>query len=256
MLIRDMLLYSCAAAAAFAADLPYAGKWKMNPAKSDFAGTTVTYETQVSGVWKSTADGQSYNFKLDGKDYSDGMGDTAAWKAVNATTWQTTWKLNGKVLNTDTLKVGADGNSLAVHSTGTRPNGSAIDDTVTFQRVAGGPGLAGKWMTKNLKSSSPAVLELAPSGADGLTFKEPDVGLSCASKLDGKDYPCSGPTLPPGWTVAMSKAGARSLELTVKKDGKPFFKVNYAVAADGKSMIETGGATATNEKITIFYDRQ
>ena len=183
------------------------------------------------------------------------MGDTAAWKTIDATTWQTTWKLNGKVLSTDTLKVGADG-SLTVSTKGTKPNGEAIDDTTTFQRVSGGPGLGGKWQTKNVKTSSPQVVELVPSGTDGLSFKEPANGLACDGKLDGKDYPCTGPTLPPGWTVAMAKAGARSLNLMVKKDGKPFFKVSYTVTADGKSMTETGGATATNEKIKIVYDRQ
>jgi hypothetical protein len=82
------------------------------------------------------------------------------------------------------------------------------------------------------------------------------MGLTCDGKLDGKDYPCTGPTLPPGWTVAMTKAGARSLALSVKKDGKPFYKVTYTVAADGKTMTEVGGATATNETVKIVYDRQ
>jgi hypothetical protein len=252
-------VFLCAFAAAVslaAADLPFAGKWKMNLAKSDFAGTSVTYEKLPSGEWQSMAEGQSYRFKMDGKDYADGLGDTAAWKSIDSTAWQTTWKLNGKVLSTDTLKVGADGGSLTVSTKGTKPNGEAIDDTTTFQRVSGGPGLAGKWKTTNVKSSSPTVMELVPSGSDGLLFKEPPMGLSCDGKLDGKDYPCTGPTLPPGWTVAMTKAGARSLDLLIKKDGKPFYKVTYTVAGDGKSLIETGGATATGEKIKVVYDRQ
>ena len=116
--------------------------------------------------------------------------------------------------------------------------------------------MAGKWKTKDVKSRSPSVVELAPSGSDGLSFKEPDMGLSCDAKLDGKDYPCSGPTLATGWTVAMTKSGGRSLDMLVKKDGKPFFKVAYTVAADGKSMTEIGGATATNEKMKLVYDRQ
>jgi hypothetical protein len=256
MLSRNALLYVCTAAAAFAADLPYAGKWKMNSAKSDFGATTITYETLPSGEWQSSADGQSYKFKMDGKDYSDGLGDTTAWKAIDATTWQTTWKLNGKVLNTDTMKVGADGSSLIVNTKGTKPSGAAIDETRAFQRVSGGPGLAGKWKTQNVKISSPGPMEFMPSGGDGLAFKEPEMGFSCESKLDGKDYPCTGPTLPPGWTIAMNKAGARSLDMVVKQNGKPFWKYTFTVAPDGKSMTETGGATATNEKIAVFFDRQ
>jgi hypothetical protein len=249
------LLILAGATALFAADPPYAGTWKMNMAKSDLGGTTVTYAGSSSGEWQSTADGQSYKFKMDGNDYPDGLGDTAARKAMDASTWQIAWKLNGKVLTTDTLKVGTDG-ILTINTKGTKPNGGAIDDTATYQRVSGSTGLAGKWKTKNVKSSSPSVMELAASGGDGLSFKEPDIGLACDAKLDGKDYPCSGPTLPPGWTVAMTKGGARALDLMVKKDGKPFFKVTYTVAADGKSLTETGGATATSEKIKVVYDRQ
>ena len=38
-----------AVAAVAAADPPYVGKWKMNPAKSDFGQTTATYEQLPSG---------------------------------------------------------------------------------------------------------------------------------------------------------------------------------------------------------------
>jgi hypothetical protein len=99
-------------------------------------------------------------------------------------------------------------------------------------------------------------MELVPLGADGLSFKEPANGLTCDAKLDGKDYPCTGPTFAAGWTVTMAKAGERSLDLVVKKDSKAFFKISYTVAADGKSLTETGGSTATDEKIKIVYDRQ
>jgi hypothetical protein len=53
----------------------------------------------------------------------------------------------------------------------------------------------------------------------------------------------------------MKNAPPRSLDITVKKDGKPFFKATYTVAADGKSMAETGGAVANTEKFKITFDR-
>jgi hypothetical protein len=227
----------------------------MNLDKSNLGGTTVTYQSLPSGEWQATADGQSYKFKMDGKDYPDGLGGAAAWNSIDGNTWQIAWKLNGKLLTTDTLKVGTDGR-LIVTTRGTRPNGEPINDTATYQRISGGPGLAGKWKTRNVKSTSPSVIELTPSGGDGLSFKEPANALACDAKLDGKDYPCSGPTLPPGWAIAMTQGGARSLNLMVKKDGKPFYRATYTVAPDGRSLTETGGATATGEKIKIVYDRQ
>ena len=97
-------------------------------------------------------------------------------------------------------------------------------------------------------------MEMNASGPDGLTFRDPDMGMSCDAKLDGKDYPCTGPMLPPGFTVAM-RTTSRSLDLTVKKDGEPFFNATYTVAPDGKSMTETGTPASGGEKLKIVFDR-
>lgn len=255
--MRARILFLCvfAAAIAPAADLPYVGKWKINNDKSDFGSTTVTYAKLPSGEWQATADGQSYKFKMDGNDYPDGLGDTTAWKSIDTNTWQTTWKVNGKTLSTDTLRVGTDG-LLTINTKGTKPNGEAIDDTTTLQRVSGGPGLAGKWKTKNVKSGSPEVMEFVAGDGNGLSYKVPALGMTCEAKLDAKNYPCSGPTLPPGWAVAMTKSGPAILTVVVKKDGKPFYRFAYVTSADGKTLTATGGAVATKEKIRMVYDRQ
>ena len=257
MRIFKMLLgFIVATATLAAADLPYAGKWKMNAAKSDFGESTVTYSQLPSGEMQSTADGQSYKFKLDGKDYPDPFGNTAAWKSINASAWETTWKLKGKVLTVDALTLSADGKTLTVNTKGAKPNGQSIDDTVTMQRVSGGPGLAGQWKTKNLKSSSPSVLELMPSGSDGLAYKIIDMNMTCDAKLDARYYPCSGPTLGSGWTMAWLKSSPRLLEWSVQMNGKPMYKGSFTISADGKTLTEDGGAAATTEKIKIVYDRQ
>jgi hypothetical protein len=251
------LVFTIAAATAIAAaDPPYAGKWKMNPARSNFGELTVVYEQVPSGEMQETTSGQSYKFKVDGKDYPDHFGNTFAWKSLSSTSWERTLKLKGKVLTTDTLTLSPDGKSLTTDSKGTKPNGETIHDTFVFERVSGGPGLAGKWKASNMKSSSPSLLELTPSGSDGLTFKVVDMGLTCDSKLDGKDYPCSGPTLSEGWTVALVGSGLRSLNMTIKQNGKDFYKVVYTVSPDGKTLTESGTATGTDEKIKVVYDRQ
>jgi hypothetical protein len=254
--ILCIVLMVAATTAVAAQDLPYAGTWKMNPAKSDFGQTTITYEQMPSGEMKSTAAGQTYTFKIDGKEYPAVFGADAAWTSLGPSTWQTVWKLKGKVLSTDTVTLSPDGKTLTVNSKGTKPDGETLDDTVVSERVSGGPGLSGKWKTKNLKSASPSVLEIAASGTDGLTFKIVDMQLSCEAKFDGKDHPCSGPTLAPGWTVAVAKQGARALDMTIKNNGKVVFKTSYTVSADGKTLTEHGIATGSNEKTTVVYDRQ
>lgn len=250
------LVFALSTVAAAAAAPAYVGKWKMNPAKSDFGGMTITYEQLPSGEMQAMTAGQTYKFKLDGKDYPAWFGNEAAWKSLGPASWQTTWKANGKVIATDTVTLSDDGKTLTVVTKGTKPNGEAIDDTMVAARVSGGPGLAGKWKAKNVKSASPNLLEFAVSGTDGLSYKVVDMGLSCEAKLDGKDYPCSGPTMAPGWTVAVTDRGAAGLDMTVKNQGKAVFNVTYTVSSDGKTLTEIGTASATNEKTTVVYDRQ
>jgi hypothetical protein len=68
--MKTRLFLICAlASATLAAELPYAGKWKVNLAKSDFGQTTVTYESLPAGEWQTTAFGVTYKFKMDGKEY-------------------------------------------------------------------------------------------------------------------------------------------------------------------------------------------
>lgn len=254
--MRHTLVLFLAATAALGADLPYAGKWKLNIAKSDFGETTVTYAQTASGQMQFTAVGQSYTFQVDGKDYPALFGRTAAWKKLDANTWETTITQSGKLLSTDTTRLSADGKTLTVNSKGPKPAGGTFDATTVYERVSGGPGLEGKWKTKNVKSSAPTVLELAASGTDGLTLKIPDFQVTCDAKFDGKDYPATGPTVPPGLTLAMQKAGARSIEMTEKQNGKTLFKLTFTVSADGKTLTEAGVAAGVDEKIKAVYERQ
>lgn len=243
----------CVIAPALAADLPFAGKWKVNLAKSDFGQTTMLFESLPGGEWQSTAFGITYKFKMDGKEYPDNMGGTISWKALDANTWELTAKANGKVTATDTLKLNPGGKTLTDSSRQMKSDGGAIESSTVYDRVSGGPSLAGKWKTAKVSGGS-GTIEFAPAGGGGLVFKDLDMGMSCDAKLDGKDYPCAGPMLPPGFTVAMTNA-ARSLDITVKKDGKPFFKGVYTVSADGKSMTEIGTTPTGGDKIKIAFDR-
>lgn len=239
-----------------AADLPYAGTWKLNVAKSDFGETTVTFAQTGSGEMQFTAAGQSYTFRVDGKDYPALFGRTATWKQIDANTWETVNKQDGKPLSAETTRLSADGKILTVNAKGPIPAGGTFDQTVVYERVSGGPGLVGKWKTKNFATSAPTVLELVPSGSVGLTVNIPDFKITSEVKFDGKDYPATGPGVPPGLTLAMQKTGPRSFDMTEKQNGKPLFKLSFTVSADGKTLTETGGPVGVSEKFKAVYDRQ
>lgn len=264
MQLRNAVLAGLAAAVLMmAADAGYFGKWKIDAAKSDFGDTSFTLSQTSSGDLRYSADGQTYTFKVDGRDYPAMFGGTAAWKSIDANTLEVTNKLNGKLLTTDTYSLSNDGRSLTVNSKGTKPTGGPIDDTTTFQRAAGVKGqpspmlrFEGKWKTKNFKSSAPDVLEFSAAGADGMTFAIIDQKAVCNLKFDGKDYPASGPTMPPGVTVAVKKAWTNGFEMTVKMNGKTLYQSSYSASNDGKTLTENGTVVATGEKYKAVFDRQ
>ena len=82
------------------------------------------------------------------------------------------------------------------------------------------------------------------------------MNMTCDSKLDGKYYPCIGPNLGPGWTLAWLKASPTLLEWSVQMNGKPIYQGVFTVSGDGKTLTEVGKATGTNEKVKVVYDRQ
>jgi hypothetical protein len=255
--MRNVILIAISACAlGLAADAPYAGKWKMNSAKSDFGDTTVTFEQLPGGEMKSTMDGQSYTFKTDGKDNMTPWGMTMAWKTAGANAWEITEKTNGKVSATSNVKLAADGKTMTMETKRAKADGGTSDDSMNLQRVSGSAGLAGKWKTKNMKSSSPETMSLTPKGADGLTIAMGNEGGVCDARFDGKPYPSTGPMWPAGWTCVIAKNGAAALDLTWKKDGKDMYKSTMTVSADGKTLTEMTAAPGTGEKVKIVHDRQ
>jgi len=76
-------------------------------------------------------------------------------------------------------------------------------------------------------------------------------------KFDGKDYPVTGD--PTSDTRSLKKIDDRTLELTVKKDGKVTMTGRIVVSADGKSRtLTSSGTDAKGKKVknTAVYDKQ
>jgi hypothetical protein len=204
---------------------------------------------------KYTADGLSYTFKVDGKEYPALFGWTVVWKQIDGNTWEITEGFNSKVVSVDAITL-SGGKTMTIESKGTKPNGEKFDDTTVYQRVSGASGILGKWKTKNIKSSSPDVMEFLPSPPDGLAWNVPSQKASSNAQFDGKDYPVTGANFGPGFTIALKKNGPGSFESTFKHDGKPLYMSTYRVSADGKTMTETGSAAGVNERSISVYDRQ
>ncbi len=254
--MRALTLVFSAVVALVAAQSPFVGTWKLNVSKSQFTGTTVTYEHLPSGEMQVTAEGQSYKFRTDGKEYAAPFGMTATWKQVDPTTWETTYKLKDTVLATDTIRVSAGAKTLTVNSRGKAPDGTSFDNSTEYARVSGGPGLAGRWKSTKVSISAQEIVEIGPYEGDGIAWSIPAYKASVNLKFDGKDYPAVGPTVPPNFTLAATMKGPRSFDLVEKASGKVVYRGTYTLSADGKTLTAVSSPEGSNEKVTAVYDRQ
>jgi hypothetical protein len=76
-------------------------------------------------------------------------------------------------------------------------------------------------------------------------------------KFDGKDYPVTGD--PTSDVRSYKKIDDRTLELTIKKDGKTTITGRIVVSADGKTRTGTINRTDSagkKTKSTVVYDKQ
>jgi len=252
---RTIVLLLAAAATLAAADNPFIGKWKENPVKDDYTHITLTYDQTPPGEIEVTAEGQSYKFRMDGKEYPTGLGSVVAWKQIDGSTWETVRKTNGILDWTTTTKLSPDGKTMMVTEKGKGSNGEPFEDNETYQRVSGGPGLAGKWKLVQWKFGSAFVMEIAPYEGDGITWRFPWNAILHA-KFDSKDYAVTGPSTPPGFTIALKRTGPRSFNQVQKINGKVVYAGTVRVSADGKTLTEVLTPPGANEKTKTVYDRQ
>jgi len=249
LIVRALILLAAAVVLVNAADAPYFGTWRLNPAKSDFGPVTVTY-AQTNDGWTATEDGKSYTFKMDGKSYPTADPRvTEVWKQQNPTTWEVRTAIEGKATFVDVYTLSADGKTLTDTGKAVEKeqagNGSAV-----FHRAGGGTGLAGTWNGK--VKQDPFTLVIEPHESDGLIFRVP-TGFEVKAHFDGKPYPMTG-RLSAKSTAAFTKTGPRSFETRQVTPDRPLFTATVSVSADGKTLTEN--AKIGDGKRVWVFDRQ
>lgn len=243
-----------AASVALAVDTPFAGTWKLNLSKSKLVGDTVKF-APVGEATRITAGGDSYTFSPDGTASKTSFG-TASWKKVNETTWEETDMVNGRLDSTNTWTLAEDGKTLIEHITGDKPAGGQIDDTITFQRVAGSGGLAGTWKDREFKRNTPSLMVISDRD-HGLAFDEPDFKLKAMGNFDGKPGTVEGPTIPPGASFMMTRVSSHSFKMTRTQNGKPFDSSTWTVSPDGKVMTMVARTAGTTDPpVTEVFEKQ
>ena len=111
--------------------------------------------------------------------------------------------------------------------------------------------------TKNNKVVYEASGEMVKVTVDGTDSAGKAAHNEWVGKFDGKDYPVTGD---PNFDMrSYTKVDDRTLDMTLKKDGKVVMTGKLVIAVDGKSRtVTTSGTNAKGEKMetTAVYDKQ
>ncbi|MGH8184272.1 MAG: hypothetical protein ACREPH_11505 [Rhodanobacteraceae bacterium] len=186
----------------------------------------------------------SFTIKADGEDHPitghPGF-DAVAVKVVNDHTVRLTSKKNGKIADEQTMTVAPDGET-ATMDIANFSGSSPVTAKVTLMRIGEGKrgenAVAGSWRTAKLNDfSANGLIVTYKVEGDNISMSTP-TGMSYTAKLDGPAAPIHGQ--PGNPTVTVRKLGSRSLRETFERDGKVLAVDTLSVAANGKTMMETG----------------
>jgi hypothetical protein len=148
LLSLTLLVAVLFAAPAFAGD-PIVGTWKLNVAKSKFAGPALKAATRVyteaNGLYTldqtlTSADGKeisshtSYREGKDEKQAAGGPADSVHATKASANTWDFDLMKDGKPAGHVHRVVSADGKTLTVQNSGAKLSGATGDETLVFDR--------------------------------------------------------------------------------------------------------------------------
>ena len=252
-------LLALPAGTAFAADSPWTGTWKLDPARSHLTGQTFTY-SKGPGQLLHYEDGStaSFDFGIDGKEYKTWSNRTSTWTAAGKGAWDTVVKADGKVLSNGHFGLSADGKTLNMVFTGTKPDGSSFHEEDTFTRVTGTDGLIGTWRAAKVVAPTGPQSFVMSSPAPGVLHVDvPDMKASAEGRMDGSDNPLTGPTVPPGSTISFKALSPTSYRYVMKINGNADSMGEQTIAADGHSFSDVNWIPGReNEKTTAVYVKQ
>jgi hypothetical protein len=253
--IRVLLVSCLASGAAWAANDPFVGEWRLNPSKSK-----LTDQMKVESVA-----GNKYAFELGGGDetiVTDGTdqpgvgGTTLSVSVEGPDAWKVVRKQQGRVLLTAYWKLSADGNTLTDDFTQFGPNGSRTNVKYVYKRAAGTSGFAGTWESTSETLNSVFVIKVQPYEGGGLSFINSSQGVTRNVTFDGKVHPLAGPNAPDGATSSAQRTNARALEITTRINDKVAATQEDTLSSDDQTLTVTNHAAGRTAPSILVFDRQ
>ncbi len=249
-------LLSAGAATASAADSPWNGTWKLDPAKSKMTGATDVVAITPDGRYTVTTSGLTYNFACDGKDYPvmDGHFTLACTKASDTELDFVAKTPTGEELSRTKRSVSDGGKTMTAETTGKSADGTPFHSVDIFHKVSADKGFAGTWQNTKVQVDDISSFDVNAT-EDSITFNYPRRKATLTAKLDGTPAADEGPH-PDGVMISLKGDGPLTIHETDSLNGKDLEHDTMSVSQDGKSMTIEVLRTDNSQKQIYVYDKQ
>ncbi len=245
---------SLAACAAWAADAPFVGAWKMDPAKSRL---TDQMKVENTGGSKFTFDfgGGPETVIADGTDQPAGNVTTLAVTLEGPDSLRVVRKREGVVILTAEWKLSRDGKTLSDDFTSFQPDREPSNLKYVYQRMTESDGFTGTWESARVKINFDLTIKIQPYAKDGLAIISPFSDKPKDLSFDGKDTPNLSSSAPAGSTYSAKRIDGRTVEITDKVDGKTIDTQQYQLSADLKTLTLTLNRTGKPTPDVFVFGR-
>jgi hypothetical protein len=268
--VFHLLLIACLITGTlWAANDPFAGKWKVNPSKSKLYDEMKVEAAGANRYTFTFGPGQVDTVVADGNDQPALQGTTLSITVKGPNNWEVIRKMKGRTLLTAHWTLSEDGKTLKDDYTQylpdgitlfsqPLPNGSTLFLPYVYERTAGNSGFPGTWDSESAKVKAGIELQIQPYEGDGLSLKRSDEEMAKKFKFDGNDYPDLDPNGgDAGTAYSGRRVNERSLEITDKFKGKITGTRQIELSKDLKTLTVTVHLVGQNRPQSIFvYDRE
>jgi hypothetical protein len=242
------------ACAAWAADAPFVGEWKLNASKS-----TLADQMKVANIG-----GNKYGFDFgagietvaaDGTDQPGIGGTTLAVTVAGPDALKVVRKKDGRVLLTANWKLSNDGSALSDDFTSLAPDGTASNLKYVYKRTAPASGFAGTWESASVAVNFALAIRIQPYDKDGLALISPYSDKPRNLVFDGKDYPNLSSNASPGSAFSARRVSDHIVEFTDKLNGKVMDTQQLMLSPDGKTLTLTVHKTGMRLPNVLVFER-
>jgi hypothetical protein len=241
----------------WAADDPFAGKWKLDSSQSRFAADTMKVEFASAHKYKFIfSEPNAETIAIDGTDQPGIFDTTLSVTEQGPHVWKVVRKRKEHPIVTAIWTLSEDGETLHDSFTGYQPDGSPFTVDYLYQRRAGGSGFAGTWQSTSEVFVSPYEIQIRPYQGDGFSLIDPVAGIDKNLKLDGKDYPNSGLNANPDMLSSGHRISDRLLELTDKLKGMVQSTDDFELSPDLQTLTETQHLPDQDKPIILVFKRE